>query len=146
MDAASVAKYNSLRDESLAPNPITAFQIGLQMVHRLVALMIFCAVTSCAIVTRRHLGPRHPSSRLALVWAGLILTQVFLGAFTIWSNKAADVATSHVVVGAISLATGALLTIISFRVLIPARAASLAAVRPPSDADAVATATTSGAK
>jgi cytochrome c oxidase assembly protein subunit 15 len=145
MDAASVAKYNALRDESLAPNPITAFQIGLQMVHRLDALVIFCAVTLCAIVTRRHLGPPHPLSRLALVWAGLILTQVFLGAFTIWSNKAADVATSHVVVGALSLVTGALLTIISFRVLIPVRAASLAAVRPPS-ADALATATTPGVK
>ena len=47
-----------------------------------------------------------------------------LGAATIWSNKAADIATAHVVVGALSLVTGALLTIISFRVLMPVRVAA----------------------
>jgi len=146
MDANSVAMYNSVRDDSLAPNPITAFQIGLQMIHRLMALLILCAVGFCAIAARRHLGARHPVSRLALVWLGLILAQVFLGAFTIWSNKAADVATTHVVVGALSLGTGTLLTIISFRVLIPARAASRAAVRPSSDDLATANPATSSAK
>jgi hypothetical protein len=55
---------------------------------------------------------------------------VLLGAFTIWSNKAADVATAHMVVGALSLVTGALLTIISFRVLMPIRAAGRAATEP----------------
>jgi hypothetical protein len=53
--------------------------------------------------------------RLANVWVGLILVQVALGAWTIWSNKAADVATAHVVVGALSLVTGALGCLISFR-------------------------------
>jgi cytochrome c oxidase assembly protein subunit 15 len=53
----------------------------------------------------------------------LILAQAALGAFTIWSNKAADVATAHVLVGAVSLVTGALLTTVAFRVLIPVRAA-----------------------
>jgi cytochrome c oxidase assembly protein subunit 15 len=46
---------------------------------------------------------------------GLILAQVALGAWTIWSNKAADVATAHVLVGALSLVTGALWFIISLR-------------------------------
>jgi cytochrome c oxidase assembly protein subunit 15 len=56
-------------------------------------------------------------SRIALVWLGLILTQVLLGAATIWLNKAADVATAHVLVGAVSLAVGAILCIISSREL-----------------------------
>ena len=38
MDAASVAHYNAQRIEIIAANPITAFQIGLQMAHRLLAL------------------------------------------------------------------------------------------------------------
>src|SRR5215813_14184550 len=38
-----------------------------------------------------------------------------LGARTIWSNKAADVATLHVMTGAVSLAFGALLTIVAYR-------------------------------
>jgi cytochrome c oxidase assembly protein subunit 15 len=53
--------------------------------------------------------------RLAWLWLGLILAQVALGAFTVLSNKAADVATAHVLVGAVSLATGAILCILSFR-------------------------------
>jgi heme A synthase len=40
--------------------------------------------------------------------------QIGLGAWTIWSNKAADVATLHVLVGALSLVTGALWCIIAF--------------------------------
>ncbi len=127
MDDASVAAYNAARDDITSPNPITALQIGLQMVHRMMAVLILAAVAFCAWATRRQLGGRHVLSRLSLAWLGLILSQVLLGAFTIWSNKAADMATAHVVVGALSLATGALLTIISFKVLIPVRAPDRAA-------------------
>jgi heme A synthase len=45
----------------------------------------------------------------------LILLQVGLGAATIWTNKAADVATAHVLVGALALAVGALWCAIAFR-------------------------------
>ena len=38
-----------------------------------------------------------------------------LGAATIWSNKAADVATAHVLVGALSLGMGAMLSLIGLR-------------------------------
>ncbi len=129
MDPVSIDSYNQNRFQVEAVNPITAFQMGLQMAHRLVALLIFCAVSICAWSARRQLGARHPIAELALVWFGLIVLQVILGASTIWSNKAADVATAHVVVGALSLVAGALLTIVSFRVLIPARAAALAATK-----------------
>ena len=122
MDAASVAAYNENRVQVNETNPITAFQIALQMVHRLMALLIACAVVFCAARTRR-LGPRHPLARGALIWLALILCQIVLGAATIWSNKAADIATLHVLVGAMSLVTSALLTLVAFRVLIPARAA-----------------------
>jgi len=41
--------------------------------------------------------------------------QVALGAATIWSNKAADIATAHVLVGALALALGGILCIVSGR-------------------------------
>jgi cytochrome c oxidase assembly protein subunit 15 len=85
------------------------------------ALLVFCAVAGVAWATRKYLGARHLLSKYSLLWVGLIGIQALLGAATIWSNKAADIATAHVVVGAITLMTGALLTIISFRVLMPAR-------------------------
>jgi len=122
MDPASVASYNQARPELVSLNPITAFQIGLQMVHRIMAGLIFVMVAFCAWKTRRFLGARHPLARLLLVWLALILAQILLGAFTIWSGKAADVATAHVAGGALALVTGALLTAIAFRVLIPALA------------------------
>ncbi len=115
MDAGSVAHYNAQRMEITSVNAITPFQIGLQMVHRLVALAILGAVAFSAWTARRALGGRHLLSRLALVWLGVILTQVLLGAATIWSNKAADIATAHVLVGALALALGAMMSIITYR-------------------------------
>jgi heme a synthase len=42
----------------------------------------------------------------------LVLAQFALGAWTIWSNKAADIATSHVFVGALTFMTGVLLSVV----------------------------------
>lgn len=95
-------------------NPITAFQIGLQMAHRIVALLILAGVSASAWSVRLRFGARSVLSRLALSWVGLVLTQVLLGAATIWSDKAADIATAHVVVGALSLALGAMLCLMGF--------------------------------
>jgi cytochrome c oxidase assembly protein subunit 15 len=114
-DAASVAHYNEQRVEITNFNPITAFQIELQMVHRIVAVLILCAVAFCAWQAWRKFSWRSPPARLAAFWLGLILCQVALGAATILSDKAADIATAHVLVGALSLATGAMLSIIALR-------------------------------
>jgi heme A synthase len=46
---------------------------------------------------------------------GLIGVQVLLGAWTIWSNKAADIATLHVLTGALSLTLGGVLTVVAIR-------------------------------
>lgn len=126
MDAESVARYNQQRIEVVAQNPITAFQIGLQMAHRLMAAGILAGVAAVAWKARR-LGEAGACGRvlqrLAQVWLGLILAQVGLGAWTIWSNKAADVATAHVLMGALSLVTGALWCMVA------GRRSGLAAVR-----------------
>jgi heme a synthase len=112
-DAASVARYNEHRIEITNYNPITAFQIELQMVHRIIAVLILCAVAFCAWRARQK--GSGPMAKLAVFWLGLILCQVGLGAATILSDKAADIATAHVLVGALSLATGAMLSIIAAR-------------------------------
>jgi heme a synthase len=116
-DASAIARYNQDRQEVLAYNPITAAQVELQMVHRILALLIFGEVAFCAWGTRRSLGARHWLARFSSVWFGLVLTQVFLGAATIWTGKSADVATAHVACGALCLVTGGLASILSFRLL-----------------------------
>ena len=112
--AAAVAGYNMHRVEINGENPITAFQILLQMIHRLVALLILAGVASAAWLAQKRLGGKDPLAKLAFGWLALILAQVALGAATIWTNKAADVATAHVMVGALSLVTGALWCLIGF--------------------------------
>ena len=112
--AAAIANYNEHRMELYAANPITAFQIILQMVHRLTALAIFIFVAACAWRAWRQLGKKDSLARFALFWLALIFVQIGLGAATIWTNKAADVATLHVMVGALSLVTGALWCVIGF--------------------------------
>jgi cytochrome c oxidase assembly protein subunit 15 len=121
MDAGSVAHYNQQRLETVAVNPITAFQIGLQMAHRMVAALILGAVAAYAWQTARRFGARSAAGKLSLLWAGLVLGQALLGATTIWSNKAADIATAHVVGGALSLALGTLQCLLWYQPA-PARA------------------------
>jgi cytochrome c oxidase assembly protein subunit 15 len=113
MDPESITSYNRQRIEVTAANPITAFQIGLHMAHRLLGFTVLACVSAAAVVVRRRLGSQHELSRLALVWNGLLALQIGLGAATIWSNRAADVATAHMMVGAVSLALGAIACVIS---------------------------------
>ena len=119
MDADSVARYNQQRVEVTVVNPVTAAQIALQMAHRIVAVLILGTVASCAWLTLRRFGWRSPLSKLACIWLGLILAQISLGVATVLSDKAADIATAHVLVGALSLATGALVSTIYLRNLNP---------------------------
>jgi heme a synthase len=89
--------------EARALSEVTAGQIWLQMAHRVMALFIAAGVMTCWFSQRR--GPQ-PLRTLSSVWVLLILCQVTLGAWVIWSDKAADIATAHVAVGATMLAVG----------------------------------------
>jgi heme a synthase len=118
---AALVHYNAERMNVLAENGVTRFQILLQMVHRLVALAIFVMVSACAWQARggnlRQAGPEFGASihrRISIFWLALIIGQIGLGAWTIWSNKAADVATLHLMGGALALMTGALWCTIAF--------------------------------
>jgi cytochrome c oxidase assembly protein subunit 15 len=86
------------------------------MVHRMVAFLIIAGVAFSAWLTRRSLGSKSPLSKMTLGWIVLILAQAILGAATIWSGKAADVATAHVLLGALSLASGTLISLQSWRI------------------------------
>lgn len=114
-DPVSVDGYNRVRKDVVDPNPITVGHIHLHMAHRLGAVTILAAAVLLVMKTRRELGAANLLSRGVLGWAALIFVQAALGAFTVLSQKAADVATAHVVVGAASLVFMSLLTAASFR-------------------------------
>jgi cytochrome c oxidase assembly protein subunit 15 len=54
-------------------------------------------------------------SRFTDSWFLLLCGQITLGAWVIWSNKAADVATTHVAVGATMFAFGVALSAVCLR-------------------------------
>jgi cytochrome c oxidase assembly protein subunit 15 len=112
---AAIAKYNAQRVEVAADNPVTGFQILLQMVHRAVALTIAVMVFSCFWLIRSRTHQNHLLRFVTRFWLGLIVVQIGLGAWTIWSDKAADIATLHVMTGALALVTGTLACVIAFR-------------------------------
>ena len=99
----------------MAYNPITAFQVTVHMLHRLTALVILAGVSALVWRAWRRLGWRSVWTKGSVAWLGLILVQVLLGAFTVWSGKKVDITTAHVAVGASSLALGALLAITARR-------------------------------
>jgi len=105
-DAGSIESYNRARSEVTALNPITTSGVLLQMAHRVNALLVLGVVVFTCVKTVRRFGWDSGFGKGAAFWAGLIVCQAFLGAATIWTNKAADVATAHVALGALSLVTG----------------------------------------
>ena len=103
--AEELAKINVWRD-ARALSDVDAFQIWLQMAHRFVAVMIGIAVIAFCARVLRDAPQVGALRRLSILWVILFFVQFTLGAWTIWSNKAADVATTHVAVGAIMLSFG----------------------------------------
>jgi len=113
--AAALAKMNAWRDTRALSN-VTAFQIWLQMAHRFLALIIAIAIIAfCARVWRE---PRISLvlKRLSLLWVIFVFCQIALGGSVIWSNKAADVATAHVALGAVMLSFGVSISAICWRI------------------------------
>jgi cytochrome c oxidase assembly protein subunit 15 len=107
---AAVEKINAARVDAGEP-PTKALFIWMQMAHRAVAVLI---VLGAAAVFRRA----SRASRLRMTkswsaaWLAMIGIQAGLGAWTIWSGKAADIATTHMALGALTLLLGA---VFSFR-------------------------------
>jgi cytochrome c oxidase assembly protein subunit 15 len=124
IDAASVARINESRKATQAP--ISSGLILLQYIHRVWAVLIVVGLTSVAIKILRRRQLTAPVRSAAGFWLVLVLAQFALGAWTVWTNKAADIATSHVFVGALTFMTGVLLSVIlSAMLALPSREDSL---------------------
>src|SRR5215472_11737287 len=113
--ATALAKINAWRDARALSN-VDAFQIWLQMAHRFMALIIFIGVTAFCFRVRRDASGFETLARLSLFWVGLVFCQIALGAWVIWSNKAADVATAHVALGAVMLSFGVSISTICWQI------------------------------
>jgi cytochrome c oxidase assembly protein subunit 15 len=112
---AKITQINSWR-EARALSDVTPFHIWLQMTHRFVALIIAAGVVASLFLSRRTGPDAGMLSRFADIWFLLLCCQITLGAWVIWSNKAADIATAHVAVGATMLALGIAFSAVCLRI------------------------------
>jgi cytochrome c oxidase assembly protein subunit 15 len=94
---------------------VTPGQIWLQLAHRFVAVLIAGGVVASLLAARKTGENAGVLSRFTDSWFLLVCCQIMLGAWVIWSNKAADVATTHVAVGATMFALGVALSAICVR-------------------------------
>ena len=109
-DAQFLDEVNRKRLDYRDFGPITENQIYLHMAHRLNAGLLLFGVIACTVLLRKGESTRRLSS-FANGWVCLTLLQALFGAWTVWSNKAADIATAHVAIGALSLVWGSLMFI-----------------------------------
>jgi len=96
--------------------PLNSPEVAIHFAHRLGALMIliFVAGNLRAVFKSYKAQPKilHPSILLML----LVLVQITLGAYTVWTKTAVPIATLHVITGALTLATSLLLTLRSYKI------------------------------
>ncbi len=109
----ALARINAWRDAQ-ALSDVTAFQIWLQMAHRALAALIALSIGAFWILARTR-ATNIALRKLSNLWLLFLAGQIALGAWTIWSNKAADVATTHVAVGAIMLSLGVIVCAVLWR-------------------------------
>ena len=115
VSAAKLAEINVWRD-ARALSDVTPFQIWLQMAHRFLALVIAAGVIVCFFRARATELRSTLLARFSGTWFLLLATQITLGAWVIWSNKAADIATAHVAIGATMLAFGVTISALGLRI------------------------------
>jgi cytochrome c oxidase assembly protein subunit 15 len=122
--ATALAKINHWRD-ARGLSDVDAFQIWLQMIHRLVALLIAIGVIAFSSRVWRDALQVPALKKLSIWWIAFLIVQLTLGAWTIWSNKAADIATAHVAIGAIMLSFGVSISAICWRIVAMSRPGAL---------------------
>ena len=101
---------------------ITGFQINVHMSHRVGAVLVsLMALWSACRLWHWSNRDKQNSNRLqASALLSLLVIQIALGAGTIWTRKSADVATFHMLTGAILLVTAFLISIQHTRSLVKA--------------------------
>jgi cytochrome c oxidase assembly protein subunit 15 len=113
-DPTTLADINRGR-EAQALSEVTAGQIWLQWWHRLIGAIVGLATVGFWFLIRRAKNRSPLLHNLSRVWLGLVIIQITLGGWTILSNKAADIATAHVAFGAMTFATGVVISALLIR-------------------------------
>jgi len=102
LSAGAVDQYNHVRAWDYMLPAVEARQIGIHMAHRVWSLVVVALIIFAAgHLLRRHAavtGLRRPSVLVMI----MVLAQIALGAWTVWSGKTPVIATAHVALGAVT--------------------------------------------
>lgn len=97
----------------------TSSHIAIHFAHRMGALMVTLMILWTFARVRRAYREHALLRRPATTMFALLLAQLTLGAFTVWSGKAVLITTAHVATGALVLGTSVLLTIRAYGMATP---------------------------
>jgi cytochrome c oxidase assembly protein subunit 15 len=97
--------------------PFQSPEIVIHFAHRIGALIVLTLVVCTASVIWKRFANIPQLRNPALLLVALTLIQILLGGYTVLTQTAVPVATAHVAVGALILATSVALTIRSYRIL-----------------------------
>ena len=95
----------------------TSDNIIIHFAHRLGAVAVTSMIVLTYLRVRRHYAEHSLVRRPATVMLLLVLIQLTLGAFTIWTAKQFIVTTFHVATGALVLGTSLVLTLRAFNMV-----------------------------
>lgn len=102
--------------------PFDTSKIAIHFAHRLGALIVTAFIVWTVVRIMRNYRTEAKLFRPALFLIGVLLAQLTLGAFTVWTQKDVIITTAHVATGALILGTSLFLTLRAHRLLaVPAR-------------------------
>lgn len=95
--------------------PAWSSAVAIHFGHRVWGIFVFFFVCSFTLYVFQRLRSEKYLVCLTLLLLGLVLLQVALGAFTIWTAKGVLATTAHVACGALILATSLIISLFSIR-------------------------------
>lgn len=107
----AVDNYNDERAFTYFLPAVTRQQIVYHLLHRFGAAFVTLVVLITTVMIFKRHGDLLPLRRPAILVLFLLLLQIALGAWTVWSGKVPWIATVHVAVGAAMLATCCVITL-----------------------------------
>jgi len=113
--AGELDQVNSARASQYHLDPVTLGQIGIHYSHRVGAIVVTGCILGLAALILAQFREQRSLLFLAISLFLLLSLQILLGAWTVLSEKAADVATAHVAVGALILAASFSATLVSLK-------------------------------
>lgn len=106
---------------------ITSPGVAIHFAHRVGAVVVFTLITATLVTVLRRMKRERRFVVPALMMFVLAICQIALGGYTVLTKTAVPVATAHVAVGALILATSVVLTLRGIRHLEPVSGISLEA-------------------